>query len=599
MPRRRNLLTLQGAPRRSAANATAVIYCRVSTQDQAEKGVSLDVQQAECERFARERGFTVPPDGLFIERGESAKTIENRAVLRRLLAYCERHRPAAVVIYNTDRISRNVEHHGVIRYNLRAWGVQLLSVREQHDDTAAGRLTTNMFAVMSQFDNDLRSEKTTTAMQHLEAQGYWLHKNPNGYAFADEPGTGRRILVPIPETARLLRSAFTQMATGQFTQREVCEAATVRGLRKQNGTPYNVQAFSELLRNCLYAGLIETSWTAAPLKGRHAPIVPYATFLRVQEVLRNRSPITQRRVVARPEFPLRRFVRCGRTGRTFTGGFSRGKGGKRYGYYFPYRYPPGSQNVRAEQLEAAFLSFLEGFTISSEHRPLIEATLRALWAERHKAGEEERKDVEARLRKLRDERMQLTRKLAQGTLSDDAYRAAVTSVDDEIRTTEQGLVKQPVEGQDVERMIASCLSWIEHLGDAWKRGGYAEKQRLQALLFPAGVVYDEGVVRTPETSHLLAVIGAIRDGVSGWAAPGRRRLNAKRRRHAEERRRSLRLLARVRRRRRRSFVRRSEIFRISASLSRRGGISAGPDDHEQTPEGHLRGSRTRTMRYAA
>ena len=50
----------------------AVIYCRVSTEDQAEKGYSLESQEEECRKFALDKGYIV--DRVFIERGESAKT---------------------------------------------------------------------------------------------------------------------------------------------------------------------------------------------------------------------------------------------------------------------------------------------------------------------------------------------------------------------------------------------------------------------------------------------------------------------------------------------------------------------------------------------
>ena len=50
----------------------AVIYCRVSTKEQAEKGFSLEAQEEKCKAFAKANNYAV--DKVFIERGESAKT---------------------------------------------------------------------------------------------------------------------------------------------------------------------------------------------------------------------------------------------------------------------------------------------------------------------------------------------------------------------------------------------------------------------------------------------------------------------------------------------------------------------------------------------
>lgn len=49
-----------------------IIYCRVSTKEQADKGYSLEAQRKECIKFAFKNGYEV--DKVFIERGESAKT---------------------------------------------------------------------------------------------------------------------------------------------------------------------------------------------------------------------------------------------------------------------------------------------------------------------------------------------------------------------------------------------------------------------------------------------------------------------------------------------------------------------------------------------
>jgi DNA invertase Pin-like site-specific DNA recombinase len=51
----------------------AVIYCRVSTKEQA-KNLSLPAQKKACIRFCGDQGWKV--DRVFVDRGESAKTAE-------------------------------------------------------------------------------------------------------------------------------------------------------------------------------------------------------------------------------------------------------------------------------------------------------------------------------------------------------------------------------------------------------------------------------------------------------------------------------------------------------------------------------------------
>lgn len=64
--------------------STAIIYCRVSTKEQAETGFSLESQENECRKFAVINDYSV--DKVFIERGESAKTTD-RTQLIKLIEY--------------------------------------------------------------------------------------------------------------------------------------------------------------------------------------------------------------------------------------------------------------------------------------------------------------------------------------------------------------------------------------------------------------------------------------------------------------------------------------------------------------------------------
>ena len=62
----------------------AIIYCRVSTDEQAKHGYSLENQEQECIKFSLANNFVVGK--VFIERGESAKTQE-RTQLKKLIKY--------------------------------------------------------------------------------------------------------------------------------------------------------------------------------------------------------------------------------------------------------------------------------------------------------------------------------------------------------------------------------------------------------------------------------------------------------------------------------------------------------------------------------
>jgi len=45
----------------------------------------------------------------------------------------------------------------------------------------SGKFQQNLFYMFSQFDNELRKDKTITAMSDLLRKGYWLWTPPRGY----------------------------------------------------------------------------------------------------------------------------------------------------------------------------------------------------------------------------------------------------------------------------------------------------------------------------------------------------------------------------------------------------------------------------------
>ena len=106
----------------------AVIYCRVSTQQQT-KNLSLPAQRKECVKFCKAQGWTV--DRVFVERGESAKSAD-RTELTKLLRYCREKlgRIDVMVVYSLDRFARNSYDHHAVRAHLGRMGMTLRAVTQ-------------------------------------------------------------------------------------------------------------------------------------------------------------------------------------------------------------------------------------------------------------------------------------------------------------------------------------------------------------------------------------------------------------------------------------------------------------------------------------
>ena len=229
----------------------AVIYTRVSTKEQVEN-LSLSTQLEACRHYCATNGIDVAKE--FEDAGESAKTT-NRPKFLAMLEYCQKNkgRIDVVVVYNVSRFSRDTLDHLGVRAQLYKCGVALRSVTEPIDETAVGRLNENLMSVISQFDNDVKAERTKAGMTAALSIGRWTHRAPLGYLNGDTKAEQPSLILD-PERAPLMRRAFELAAEHPLV--DVLAEVTRLGLRTRKGREVAKQTLSAALRNPLYIGRI-------------------------------------------------------------------------------------------------------------------------------------------------------------------------------------------------------------------------------------------------------------------------------------------------------------------------------------------------------
>jgi len=147
-----------------------VAYLRVSTEKQADHGVSLEAQRAKVAAYAQL--YELELVDVVVDAGASAKTLE-REGLQRALAMLRAGRADALLVVKLDRLTRSVRDLGDMVEEYFASGRwALLSVGEQVDTrTAAGRLVLNVLASVAQWEREATGERTSAAMRHMAASG--------------------------------------------------------------------------------------------------------------------------------------------------------------------------------------------------------------------------------------------------------------------------------------------------------------------------------------------------------------------------------------------------------------------------------------------
>lgn len=335
----------------------AVVYIRVSTEEQAEDALNLVNQEKRCRIYCEQRGLSVVR--IFIDAGESARTSDRPEFLR-MLAYCKagRNEIDFVVVQDLSRFARNHKDQAEAIWDLGRCGVLLRSTYESNiDETAAGKLAANIFGALNQFASDSHSEKQRDRKRQAVAAGRVPWRPPIGYVNVSSKAGAN--IEPDQQRGPLITRAFELVNTRLHKKSDVLRIVTNEGLTTRSGKLVSSQSFDEILRNPIYAGWVwlPSDSDTAPVRGLHEPVVTQELFDRVQAVLAGRKPPVVARRKLNPEFPLRRLVRCEVCATPLTGAFCQGRT-KRYPRYWCPKKGCNKVSLLKTKLESSFLEFL-------------------------------------------------------------------------------------------------------------------------------------------------------------------------------------------------------------------------------------------------
>lgn len=179
----------------------AVGYVRVSTNEQAREGVSLDNQIAKIKAYADYNGLDLLE--IVNDAGMSGKTLEREGV-QKVIALCNKKEVSHVIVYKLDRLTRSTKDLlNIVEDTFKKNDVQFHSLNEKIDtSTAQGKFFLTLMGAMAQMERDLISERTKDALQYKKQQGQRLGtpsmgmKVINGEAFEveEEQAAVRRVI---------------------------------------------------------------------------------------------------------------------------------------------------------------------------------------------------------------------------------------------------------------------------------------------------------------------------------------------------------------------------------------------------------------------
>jgi len=195
--------------RGASAPPTALGYARVSTDEQAREGVSLEAQRARIRAYCEAKDLELVD--VLVDDGISGKTLE-RPALRELVARCERGEVRNVVVVKLDRLTRRTRDLLALVDDLfLARQIELHSVSESLDtSTPHGRFVLTLFGGLAQMERELIGERTRTALAYKRQQGQPTSHPPYGFL----ANGSREAMVPVPRELVIVRRILDRWRRG-------------------------------------------------------------------------------------------------------------------------------------------------------------------------------------------------------------------------------------------------------------------------------------------------------------------------------------------------------------------------------------------------
>jgi len=296
------------------------IYARVSSERQ-DTDLSISAQLKALREYASRNGYIAVRE--FVDEAESGRSAD-RPAFREMISMARRpSKPLdLILVWKYSRFARSREDSIVYKTLLRKNGVQVISITEPFEDTPTGRLLEAIIESLDEFYSANLGQEIIRGMRESASRGFFLTaRPPYGYRkIKVKDGSKERPKLEVDaNTSPIVVRIFQILLRGSGLT-EITKSLNGEGIPAPKGKRWNKTTLHKMANNEAYTGTLVWgihSKSQEPIRLENAweAIIDRETFNKVQELLKQRSPVMShpRRVVS--PYLLSGIARCGRCGR--------------------------------------------------------------------------------------------------------------------------------------------------------------------------------------------------------------------------------------------------------------------------------------------
>lgn len=296
------------------------IYTRVSTDEQAVEGISLEMQAERCRQRAEDDGVTSYE--ILVDDGYSGTTADRPGLIELRSRW---HEFDAVYIWKLNRLCRSVTIAASLLEELEATDTGLVAVADPYDTTSAGgRLVILVMSAFAQFFVEELKENVRAAHTQMAKNGLVPGKPPFGYDVPRDEGGNLvgGVWVPVPDEVEEIQRLFHQYANGASMQQLADDWNRRQVGHRQGGSWWGSHHLGRLLKNPVYIG--QFRFRGELYEGAHDGVISTGLWRQVQDRLHRRAHVHP----GRRDRSLSGIYACGVCGGSMR--LSGPKGGYRY-----------------------------------------------------------------------------------------------------------------------------------------------------------------------------------------------------------------------------------------------------------------------------
>lgn len=496
-----------------------LIYSRVSTEDQAKEGQSIEAQIKLCRSYAAENDIHIGE--IFKDEGKSGSNTNRPGLQSMLCRATEDKNIDCILVMDTDRIARNTYDHLGIKAVLRKHNVQLISISQPMiDDSPEGIMVDTILAGTNAYQSQITGRKSSKVMFEKIKGGWWAGPAPIGYLNADNPSPiekmDRRIIIPDKDRASLITQLFKWYSGGTFTLQTITERIGSIGLLTKVGKRIQTSAVAKILSNPIYYG--DLPWKGELYPGKHVPLIEKSVFDACQEVLANHNQHASR--TRKHNYLLRGFVFCDVCGNRFWAAPHKGHTTIKE-YYFCKECKKGTY-VDVGELENQAKVWMGKLKMTDKYaKELVEEAKRIL-AELRSCTQDEKQTLVNQKNAIEQQLALAENKLLSGTMSDERYKALATRLEPEMKKIDQMIIDlQKDYGQKFEG-IKRLAHTARDIGTSYKKANPEMKRYYLDLFIEKFNVREGKIISAVASKNVRELIkdGKIQVRVTNQWLPG-------------------------------------------------------------------------------